>query len=84
MDAVRERVPNYFPDKINFAISVLMLFIDILLTSWQELEQAASASRVAPIGRDTTQDEVAAYLVSAEEANTITGARLLEFSFRVT
>lgn len=83
MDAVRERVPNYFPDKINFAISVLMLFIDILLTS-QELEQAASASRVAPIGRDTTQDEVAAYLVSAEEANTITGARLLEFSFRVT
>jgi len=82
VDAVRERVPNYFPDKINFAISVLMLFIDILLTS-QELEQAASASRVAPIRRDTTRDEVAAYLVS-EEANTITGARLLEFSFRVT
>jgi len=50
--------------------------------SLQEQAAAALASRVAPIGRDATSDEVAglvSYLVS-EEASTITGARPLKNS----
>ena len=75
VDAVREHVPNYFPDKVILAISVISS-IDYDLSS-QEQAAAALASRVMPIGRDTTSDEVAG-LVSYEEASTVTGGRLLE------
>jgi NAD(P)-dependent dehydrogenase (short-subunit alcohol dehydrogenase family) len=87
VEDIRQNVPSYFPDKVNFACSRLFtqnICTDHILS--QEGADAALATMVPPTGRDTKPEEVASlvsFLVS-KEASMITGTDSVDsipFSF---